>query len=534
MKQIKSIRELEEQECSIDEKVMVIENYSGESENKLYGKINDLIITTEGVTEENKVIYNIIMPSRDELEKCKKIQFKECIFLEEFNFKLSEFNAPIIFNNCIFIKDVSLFGNFNNVVSFEGSTFINSTVNFQDCRFEHFVLKLSTFTDCFVCFQETEFYSNNVFLNNISINETEIFFNNSFFSKNADLFDLSWLKADQKSKIIFRMVDFSFGEVRLFGSDIEHLEFIDCTFECNRFDFDCNCKTLIMQECKNFRIITLSNLKQLKNLNILNLINTGKILVTQEANYYINAIKTNKNIIWVKGYEYKKPENSEYKKQLFILMNFYDLSQKDSANMIQNEIDLINKAEEIKRYPYEKTKIFLSYSWKDEQVADSIEQKFTTSGMTLVRDKHDMHYKSSIKEFMKQIRGVDFALIIISESYLMSSNCMYEITEFTKNTNYKDRILPVIKRDADIFTITGRNKYIIYWQDKYQELENNTRKLEELNRVESIKELIRYERIKRDLPDFLSNIADMNSITCDELITDIDFEKIWMIVTGQV
>lgn len=167
-------------------------------------------------------------------------------------------------------------------------------------------------------------------------------------------------------------------------------------------------------------------------------------------------------------------------------------------------------------------------------MADSIEEKFITSGMTLVRDKHDMHYKSSIKEFMKQIRGVDFALIIISENYLMSSNCMYEITEFIKDANYKDRILPVIKRDADIFTITGRNKYIIYWQDKYQELENNTRKLEELNRVESIKELIRYERIKRDLPDFLSNIADMNSITCDELITDIDFEKIWMIVTGKV
>lgn len=59
MKQIKSIRELEGQECGIDEKVMVIENYSGESENKLYGKINDLTITMEGVAEENKVIYSI-------------------------------------------------------------------------------------------------------------------------------------------------------------------------------------------------------------------------------------------------------------------------------------------------------------------------------------------------------------------------------------------------------------------------------------------------------------------------------------------
>lgn len=80
MTQIKSIREFEEQECSIDEKIMVIENYSGELENKLYGKINDLIITMKGIVEENKVIYNIIMPSRDELKKCEKIQFKECIF----------------------------------------------------------------------------------------------------------------------------------------------------------------------------------------------------------------------------------------------------------------------------------------------------------------------------------------------------------------------------------------------------------------------------------------------------------------------
>lgn len=64
-----------------------------------------------------------------------------------------------------------------------------------------------------------------------------------------------------------------------------------------------------------------------------------------------------------------------------------------------------------------------------------------------MRDIRDLRYKSSIKEFMKQIRKGDYSFIIISEDYLKSLNCMYEMGEFIKDESYKDRILPIVKKE---------------------------------------------------------------------------------------
>ena len=180
--------------------------------------------------------------------------------------------------------------------------------------------------------------------------------------------------------------------------------------------------------------------------------------------------------------------------------------------------------------PYTGMKIFISYSWSDDELANDIDNKFAKIGINLVRDRRDLKYKSSIKEFMKQICQGDFALIIISDNYLKSSNCMYEVTEFIKDENYKERILPILKNDAKIFKAIERNQYIRYWQNEYMKLKEESSDIDEANKIDYIRELIRYEKIQRELPDFMSNISDMNLITCDTHITEEDFDKIQVLL----
>ncbi len=45
---------------------------------------------------------------------------------------------------------------------------------------------------------------------------------------------------------------------------------------------------------------------------------------------------------------------------------------------------------------------------------------------------------------MKSIRNQDYVILIISDYYLKSKNCMFEVTEIMKEQEYKDRIFPAV------------------------------------------------------------------------------------------
>lgn len=319
----------------------------------------------------------------------------------------------------------------------------------------------------------------------------------------------------------------------MFEAKMNWLEFRDCTFECNRFDFNFKCNTLIMQDCKNFRILTLTGLEELENLNILNFVNTGRVIINDPPVSFMNAIKSQRKIYWIRGSLYEIPEYEQIRNELYALLSFFDASQHNYLKEIQTEINMLEKIEREKKRLQEPStgmRIFLSYSWSDDELANDIDNKFAEKGITLERDRRDLKYKSSIKEFMKRIRQDDFVLIIISDNYLKSANCMYEVTEFIKDENYKERILPILRNDAKIFNAMERTQYIRYWQNEYIKLREEASDIEEANKIDNLRERIRYERIQRELPEFMCSISDMNLIICDAHITDEDFEKIQVLL----
>lgn len=156
--------------------------------------------------------------------------------------------------------------------------------------------------------------------------------------------------------------------------------------------------------------------------------------------------------------------------------------------------------------------IFLSYCWKNEKVADIIDHYFSENKVKIQRDKRDLQYKQSIKEFMQKIRDAEYVIMVISEDYLKSNNCMYEVLEFVKNKDFKDKIIPIILNEANIFDINEKINYLTYWTNKKEDLEKAIKSISPEKSIPIIQEIKEYNNIELGIMDFLSLVSDMNNI----------------------
>lgn len=162
-------------------------------------------------------------------------------------------------------------------------------------------------------------------------------------------------------------------------------------------------------------------------------------------------------------------------------------------------------------------KIFISYCWENETTVDEIDKSFEKDGVKLVRDKRETEYKDSFKEFMKKIRSTDSVLMVVSDAYLKSKNCMYEVLETLKDDNYKERIHPIIIPDAKLYSPADRLEYLNYWKNEYSTLKRSISEHspEEVISISSDLKIMR--DINASIVDFISIISDWKNIPLDEL-----------------
>lgn len=170
--------------------------------------------------------------------------------------------------------------------------------------------------------------------------------------------------------------------------------------------------------------------------------------------------------------------------------------------------------------------IFLSYNWNNKDVADQIDEWFSENNIKLKRDVRDLKYKQSIKDFMKSIRNADFVIMIISDDYLKSKNCMYEVLEFVKEQKFRDKIIPIIK-SSEIFDIKHQVVFQKFWTHEISELKKIQKELDSENSIPLLEEINIYNKIENELLDFLKIVCDMNNIvlTNDQFINS-DFDTI--------
>ena len=155
--------------------------------------------------------------------------------------------------------------------------------------------------------------------------------------------------------------------------------------------------------------------------------------------------------------------------------------------------------------------IFLSYCWDDDEIADNIYDYFLNSkNIDLHRDKIDIGAWDSIKKYMQSISGMDYIILIISDSYLKSANCMYEVLEVMRDRKYKDKIFPAVI-NSEIYNPIARVEYVRYWQEQFRKLQEALEKIDVQNLGNFSRDLKRYQDISSNIAEFLDVVSDMNN-----------------------
>lgn len=172
--------------------------------------------------------------------------------------------------------------------------------------------------------------------------------------------------------------------------------------------------------------------------------------------------------------------------------------------------------------------VFISYAWKGESEAmvDQIERSLKERGITIVRDKRDLDYKGSIGEFMERIGRGACVIVVISDKYLRSPNCMFELVEIAENKNFLNRIFPIVLGDADIYKPLKQLAYIQYWEKEISDLKASLREVDPTHLEGIYEQLNLYDRIRDNISRLTSILSDMNTLTAD-MHRDSDFNALY-------
>ncbi|MDX2241460.1 MAG: caspase family protein [Leptolyngbyaceae cyanobacterium bins.302] len=159
--------------------------------------------------------------------------------------------------------------------------------------------------------------------------------------------------------------------------------------------------------------------------------------------------------------------------------------------------------------------VFISYAWggKSEEIANQIEKALQANRISLIRDKNNLGFKGRIKAFMERIGRGKCVVIVISEKYLKSENCMFELVQIAKNEEFYERIFPVVLEDAKIYKPVERIQYVQYWEQQIQELDQQIRSVSSANLEGFREDIDLYNEIRQYLPRLTNILKDMNTLT---------------------
>lgn len=173
-------------------------------------------------------------------------------------------------------------------------------------------------------------------------------------------------------------------------------------------------------------------------------------------------------------------------------------------------------------YPAE---VFISYAWgRDETVAGKRRQQvfeelnrfLKRNGFTTLVDFERIKYKSSIKEFMQKLGNGKYIVMIVSDRYLKSPSCMFEVVNMFAHEGFKERIFPIVLPDAKIYTSRGRTNYLKYWDEEIRKQEEIVNSLQnKANALKEFEELNYTKDIRRVMSVFTQVVGDMNTMNLE-------------------
>ncbi|MBN3522060.1 toll/interleukin-1 receptor domain-containing protein [Algoriphagus lutimaris] len=214
------------------------------------------------------------------------------------------------------------------------------------------------------------------------------------------------------------------------------------------------------------------------------------------------------------------------------LLHSHDIHQENSKNFYSEEFKVTffgsNSAEEIiieihnqaleKGLIIAKPEIFVSYAWggESEEIVDKLDTVLQNNNLKLTRDKRDLAYQERISFFMDQIGKGKGIVVVISEKYLKSPYCMYELLEIYQNKDFESRIIPIVLSDSKIYETDSLLAYQEFWIEEKNKLDQKIKE----NGGDAIavigEEYKLFKRVVDNWGDLMTILKDINSLSTEE------------------
>jgi FMN phosphatase YigB (HAD superfamily) len=164
---------------------------------------------------------------------------------------------------------------------------------------------------------------------------------------------------------------------------------------------------------------------------------------------------------------------------------------------------------------YEKA-VYISYAPgpESESLVASLEQAMTARGLPSLRDRKDLNYKSSLESFTQLLAQGRCIILVISDAYLRSEDCMAELVLADQNRDLRQRIFPILLPDARIEKAINRLNYIQHWDAQIETLNQAMKQVTTMTNLSGIAaDLDRYARIRANFDHIVELLNDMNALT---------------------
>ncbi|MEN2284198.1 toll/interleukin-1 receptor domain-containing protein [Algoriphagus sp. SE2] len=214
------------------------------------------------------------------------------------------------------------------------------------------------------------------------------------------------------------------------------------------------------------------------------------------------------------------------------LLHSHDITQENYKSFYSEEFKVAffgsSSAEEIiseihnqaveKGLIISKPEIFVSYAWggESEEIVNKLDEVLEKNSLKLIRDKRDLAYQERISFFMDQIGKGKGIVVVISEKYLKSHYCMYELLEIYQNKDFESRIIPIVLSDAKIYDTESLLSYQEFWNGEKNKLDQKIKE----NGGDAIavigEEYKLFKRVVDNLGELMRILKDINSLSPEE------------------
>lgn len=172
--------------------------------------------------------------------------------------------------------------------------------------------------------------------------------------------------------------------------------------------------------------------------------------------------------------------------------------------------------------------VYISHAWggESDKVMMKIVKRLEKERIQVVYDHKDLKYRGSISNFMNELGKAKAVILIVSNKYLRSEYCMFELLQIYENNHFLHRIFPVVLDEVQIAKSTDRLDLVKYWEQQQDELEQKIRELRTLAHIEGITEdLNLYTDIRKHIAKFTYILRDINTLNTKQHY-DENFESL--------